>query len=99
MPWAPPVHGHSRISKKIRRPDPFYASKPWRTLRRWFLRRNPLCVDPFRAHGGQPVEATVVDHIAPRTVAPEKELVMSNLRSLCASCHNRITRSEQLRHG
>jgi len=27
-----------------------------------FLRRHPLCADPFGMHGGRPVVATEVDH-------------------------------------
>ncbi len=95
MPWAPPVHGRGQ-RVKLGRGDPFYASSAWRRLRKWFLQRNPKCVDMFRVHRG-PERATVADHIVPRKADSALELDPNNLRALCTRCHNRLSAYQRKR--
>lgn len=61
----------------------------WRRLRSMFLRRHPLCADPFKEHKTSPVPATDVDHIVPRSRGGSD--AFSNLQALCHSCHSRKT--------
>lgn len=69
----------------------------WQRLRRWFLKRHPLCVDPFGAHGAWPQPATDVDHIVPRARGGTDD--ESNLQALCHECHSRKTALEDSRWG
>ncbi len=72
----------SRSHKQV---DPFYRSKAWHRLRAIVLKRDHgICADC-----GQP--GTHVDHIVPRSVAPELALDESNMVVLCHSCHSRKT--------
>jgi 5-methylcytosine-specific restriction protein A len=64
----------------------------WRKLRAMFLRRHPLCADPFGRHGGRPVVATEVDHIQPLSRGGGHE--WDNLQALCRSCHSKKTARE-----
>ena len=77
--------------------DPFLSLARWKRCRVMFLRRHPVCVDPFGIHaaGGQVVPAAHVDHIVPRVIAPDLALDWGNLQSLCVSCHSRKTNREQ----
>jgi len=61
----------------------------WRHLAKWFLQRNPLCVDPFGTHAGKVVAADVVDHIFPRKRGGTDDV--SNLQALCYRCHSTKT--------
>ncbi len=61
----------------------------WRRLRVMFLRRHPLCADPFQVHGGSPVPATDVDHVQPLRDGGSNRI--DNLQQLCHSCHSRKT--------
>ena len=70
----------------------------WRKLRLWWLRRNPLCLYCRKA-------ASQVDHIIPFQSAGSLEererlrLSMDNLRSLCISCHAKVTREYHSKKG
>lgn len=66
----------------------------WRRLRRMVLARHPLCADPFEIHAmrDEVVLATEVDHITPLRDGGSNSL--SNLQSLCKSCHSRKTALE-----
>lgn len=77
--------------------DPFYTSGPWLRIRDLALRRDRgYCVWCRRAgrtardaHGRRvPVRATLVHHVKPRSERPDLELVLDNLVSLCARCHD-----------
>ena len=77
------------VSLTPRGPDPqrveanrFYNSARWRALRAQVLNEFPLCQDC------ESVEATIGHHVIERSVRPDLELVRSNIRSLCDSCHN-----------
>jgi 5-methylcytosine-specific restriction protein A len=64
--------------------DPFYACAQWRSLRKQALERDGyLCQAP-----GCQRAATIVDHIVSRRCGGADAL--SNLRSLCVICDNRI---------
>lgn len=64
--------------------DPFYRSKAWYMLRAKVLRDTPSCTAT-----GCSNRASHVDHIVPRRLGGSDDL--SNLRALCAGCHNRRT--------
>jgi len=68
--------------------DTFYQSPAWRSLRFLVLRRDgwrcTCCKRSVRARG-----ESRVDHIEPRRKRPDLQLVLSNLRTLCASCDNK----------
>ncbi len=75
--------------------DPFYHSKPWKRVRLLALNRDhgmcQDCMDRFRAgYGLKPHRAEMVHHIIPREERPDLALTLSNLRSLCNECHNKI---------
>jgi len=60
-----------------------------------YLRRNPVCVDPFGSHAnsGQVVAAHHVDHVVAKRQGGTDAL--DNLQALCHSCHSKKTASEQ----
>jgi 5-methylcytosine-specific restriction endonuclease McrA len=63
----------------------------WRRLRRHHLSEHPLCVECFKLD--KIVEATVVDHIQPIAIAPDRRLDPTNFRSVCATCHSVMTQN------
>lgn len=79
--------------RRDQRARAFYKSAAWERLRRAVLARdNYLCQRCLEHQRITP--ATTVDHIVPLSVAWERRLDMSNLRSLCGPCHNAV-RAEQ----
>mgnify|MGYP002853116460 CR=1 FL=1 len=64
----------------------FYSSMPWRKLREYVKRRNPLCAECLR--NGIVTQGTLVDHIVPIEEGGAK-MDLSNLQVLCAACHNK----------
>ncbi len=65
-----------------------YGAK-WRTARKAFLKRNPLC---FECQGkGILKAAAVVDHIIPHKGDPGLFWDESNWQALCKTCHDRKT--------
>lgn len=72
----------ARPSDRSRQTDPFYLSPEWRAARARVLRRDPVCLECASA------QASHVDHIKPRRLFPELALEVTNLRGLCAACHN-----------
>lgn len=62
--------------------DPFYTSARWRRARDARLR-----IDSYWCTRCRRTVATMVHHVIPREIAPELELDLDNLRSLCAACH------------
>jgi 5-methylcytosine-specific restriction endonuclease McrA len=61
----------------------------WRKLRLVILDRDPVCT---LCHAAL---SSVVDHIEPIALAPQRRLDPSNLRGLCKSCHDRRTALDQ----
>lgn len=91
------------MKKREERPkketDPFYSTAAWRAARKRALDRDmgecQLCAKEGRYemdYVGRllPVRATMVHHIMPLKVAPEKALELDNLISLCDACHERM---------
>ena len=65
----------------------FYNSRDWRKLRAYILAGEPLCRECTAV-------ATVVDHIKPIRLGGSK-WSHENLQPMCASCHNKKSRSER----
>lgn len=66
----------------------------WRKARKSFLVSHPLC--EHCKEQGVVTLATVVDHIVPHKGNKELFWDMDNWQSLCESCHNRKTASEDM---
>lgn len=62
----------------------FYSSPEWRRVRDAVRRRDGACLEC-----GTRRDLTV-DHIIPRTQAPELAYDPENLRTLCRRCHGRV---------
>jgi 5-methylcytosine-specific restriction endonuclease McrA len=56
-----------------------------------YLKRFPLCADPFKIHSG-PEPATDVDHILAKRSGGRD--TFENFQALCHSCHSRKTNAE-----
>jgi 5-methylcytosine-specific restriction protein A len=84
---------HKRVAgrgtSRNRPGDPFYSSAPWRRLRAVKLAEDPLCEECLELDLTTPGEH--VDHILDRRDRPDLALAKSNLKTLCASHHNRKT--------
>jgi 5-methylcytosine-specific restriction protein A len=87
-------------SKSSRRKgNPFYLSKEWKAVRLKVLSRDKwkcqMCgVRCLGVAKGMP--SPEVDHIQPLKDFPQLKLEMSNLRTLCKSCHSRHTMLGQI---
>ena len=62
----------------------FYSSKEWRELRRKALDIWGASCMSCDSEG-----SITVDHVYPRSLYPDLELVLSNLQILCASCNSK----------
>lgn len=71
-----------------------YDSK-WETFSRNYRKNNPWCVE-CRRQGIWNDSKIQVDHIIPLEQAPDKKYDLSNLQSLCCSCHSKKTHREKL---
>jgi 5-methylcytosine-specific restriction enzyme A len=72
-----------------------YTTQRWQRLRRHKLQTHPLCEICLKHQKIEP--AVAVDHIIPINAAGGSPYpALDWLMSLCASCHNRKTRGEQL---
>jgi 5-methylcytosine-specific restriction protein A len=67
--------------------EKFYTLAAWRNLRAYKLQLTPLCERCNEI-------ATEVHHIKERNSFPELELDISNLESLCKTCHSKHTRKQ-----
>ena len=84
----------ARAGKKV---DPFYRSKEWEQVRyQALLRDKYLCEKCGTKCLGKKFNrpSPNVDHIIPRKERPDLELKLSNLRTLCRSCHSKITMAD-----
>lgn len=75
-----PYQRHSRVITRTLR---------WKALRIQALRRDGFCCVQCGARG-----RLEVDHINPVRTHPELAFELTNLQSLCASCHTKKTRIE-----
>ena len=64
------------------------TAKEWRRLAKSLLSRKPPC-----SHCG--AEASCVDHVVPRRVAPNLLLDLRNLQVLCSACHGKKWRYDR----
>ena len=71
----------------------FYNGTRWHKLKELKLGRDPLCEECKRQ--GRPKLAQHVHHLIPRKRMPELSYVLSNLESLCRSCHGKETAREK----
>lgn len=73
----------------------FYNSKQWNRCRELVLIRDRyLCKECFRSNKITP--ADVVHHIKELADYPKLALTLSNLESLCHSCHNYIHSKDKI---
>lgn len=66
--------------------EKFYHSTRWRKLRKYYITKNPLCVECKEKGRDEP--ARVVDHIISIRDNYSLRTKESNLQSLCTSHHN-----------
>ncbi len=72
-----------------------YTTQRWQRLRRMKLQVNPLCETCLKQKRIEP--AVAVDHIVPvKAPGGQPFPALDWLMSMCAACHNRKTRGEQL---
>ncbi len=67
----------------------FYQTKEWRAIRRIVLTEQPYCIECLKE--GIHTVATEVDHIIDIKDAPTRCLDITNMQSMCKSCHARKT--------
>jgi 5-methylcytosine-specific restriction endonuclease McrA len=70
----------------------FRSSIKWQNFQAWFMRKHPLCADPFNNHkrDNKPVPAESVHHVIQLAEDLSLGLVEENCRGLCNKCHNAI---------
>lgn len=73
--------------------DPFYKTRTWHRMRKKCLIRDDYKCKHCQADVYGKGKARV-DHIVPRSQAPELELELANLRTLCVTCDNRRHREK-----
>ena len=81
----------ARSGKKT---DPFYHTKQWEKIRLERLRLDDWkCQKCGTVCGGKKRKqpSPHVDHIVPRLEDKSKALDIDNLRTLCHSCHSKVT--------
>lgn len=78
---------NKKKKKQTRFTGDFYKSEEWRKLRyRVIQKYGGRCMLCGRSHAEHGV-VVHVDHIKPRSVAPELELSFDNLQVLCEDCN------------
>lgn len=70
-------------------------NRRWQKARKSYLEAHPLCVQC--AKQGKYVRATVVDHIIPHRGDQKLFWDQNNWQSLCKSCHDKKTLTEDMR--
>ena len=75
------------MSTKIR--SPFYGTYEWTKLSKSFRVNNPLC--KMCAERGIVRVGEYVDHIVPILIDFDLRFAVSNLQTLCSSCHQHKT--------
>lgn len=93
-PWLPEKNKKEQQHQgRFERSDQYDTTR-WRTARKHYLHRHPLCVECRKE--GRVTEATVLDHIV-RVNAGGSFWDSDNWQPLCKSCHQRKSAKE--RHG
>tara|TARA_Y100001937_G_C7068304_1_gene307137 strand:- start:22 stop:363 length:342 start_codon:yes stop_codon:yes gene_type:complete len=90
--WIAKTKQDSKSFKDRGNDNPFYNTTKWRTLRKYYITKQPLCEVCQRF--GKIIEGKVVDHIKRVKTNPELALIESNLQTLCNRCHNIKSGSE-----
>jgi 5-methylcytosine-specific restriction enzyme A len=87
---VPTTSRHQEYNRTTRDPETekFYSSAAWQRLRLIKLAQTPLCEICQPLHFLTP--ATHVHHIVEITQDPELRSDLSNLQSMCKSCHSRL---------
>ena len=80
-PWLPSKPKQARLTPNTE----FYSSKQWRSLRNYYMQRNPLC-EKCKRRSNKVVSGQVVDHIISINNGGHKT-DLSNLQTLCTPCH------------
>lgn len=77
----------------------FYSQRRWIKVRDYVITNEPLCRRCLSEFGKRK-PAQMVDHIEPINDKSSNELKygVENLRSLCFSCHNIVTRIDNSKH-
>jgi len=89
--WLPTKQERDRHFQRVRgdkEAQAFYHSAAWLQLKEMKLCDQPWCEEHLRQ--GEYVGATIVHHIKEVKQEPALRLEMSNLMSVCKSCHSRI---------
>ena len=79
--WLPKKPKQARLHPN----SDFYNSKQWRSLRNYYIQRNPLCESCKRRD--KVAAGQVVDHIKPINMGGHKT-DLTNLQTMCHPCHN-----------
>ncbi len=89
--------GRRITSEKLEMARKFRHSHGWTKLRNQFIKREPLCFDPFKSHerNNRSVAGQQVHHIYAVASHYELRFRYDNLASLCTSCHARIEQMER----
>lgn len=74
-----------------------YDRADWKRLRRWKLRKDPLCERCKRSTPPAVRSATVVHHIVAHEGDMRLFLMPTNLQSLCKPHHDREAQQEEAR--
>ena len=83
----PKKRKNNKKRKKRKNNYPLKNCPKWRDLRTAYLAQNRYCERCLINTGRLKVFATDVDHIKPVREYPELAYEISNLQSLCRSCH------------
>jgi 5-methylcytosine-specific restriction endonuclease McrA len=84
------IHNYNFKDYKDR--QKFYRSKLWYEAREYKIKMNPICEECLKK--GIITPAYAVDHIIALKDSPELYITLTNLRSLCKSCHSKKTAEE-----
>ena len=72
-----------------------YNTSAWKKLRKMHMRYEPLCRSCMAM--GRIVEGEVVDHIVMVQERPDLAFEISNLQTLCSTCHSAAKQREEKR--
>lgn len=90
------VRDSDRVYQKNRqdaKEQEFYGSTAWKKLRQYKKTKNPLCEVCLANDELNPTE--LIHHIIEVKDDWDLRLVLSNLQSVCMSCHNKIHGKKQ----